>query len=230
MTLEEFKNQTLNKTYGNPPPLLIPNSGSYQGQCVSYVRQYIEGVFGIKTRPWGNAIDWWNNSKVQKYFEQITDGPRKDGDLLVWGDDSGTWTGEYGHIAISYQGRLLNQNWLDSRKVTINDFFQPGYLGALRLKGGNMPTITADQVYWLYYDIAGVSLAMDDPQITARAGKDYVAVTEEIKQYFANKHQCAFDFRRTVDTQAKKIAELEEEIAQGGGDFIPAGELFIKKK
>ena len=140
LTLEEFKVQTLNNTYGNPPPVLVPNRGTYQGQCVSYDRQYCEAVLNIQTGAWGNAIDWWNNPKVLQYFDQITgEQNRRDGDILVWGDDPGTWTGEYGHIGIAYGGKILNQNFANSLKVSVNNFFSPGYLGALRLKGGNMP-------------------------------------------------------------------------------------------
>ena len=221
LSLEDFKNQTLGGTYGNPPPIMVRNSGTYQGQCVSLVRQYIEAVYGIKTAAWGDAVGWWNNANVQKYFTQVTDGSKQDGDILVWGDDPGTWTGPAGHIAIWYQGKLLNQNFGNSLKVSTNNFFQPGYLGVLRLKGANM-NITAEQVKWTYYCIAGVYPT--DQEVKNYAGKDYVEATESIKTYFANSHKCAYDFRQTVDAQAKQIEELEK-----GGEYIPVGELFRKK-
>lgn len=145
MNLEQFKEVTLDKTYGNPPPVLEPNRGAFQGQCVSYVRQYMEAVLGIPTRAWGNAKDYWTNPALLEWFDRIENG-RQEGDILVWGNDLGNWTGPDGHIGIAYQGKLLNQNYSGSLRVSVNNFFQPGYLGALRFKGGSMKP-TKQQVY-----------------------------------------------------------------------------------
>lgn len=126
ITLEQFKNQTLGGSYGNP------GTGTFKGQCVSYVRQYMELVLGIKTIVNGHASNYYNSAFMAQYFDKVSD--RQDGDILCWGDDPGNWTGKEGHIAISYGGRILNQNFGGSLKVTINDFFPQGYQGALRLK------------------------------------------------------------------------------------------------
>lgn len=207
ITLESFKQQTLNKTYGTPPPILVANSGNFKGQCVSYVRQYCEAVLGIKTSVWGHAIDWWTNPLVLKHFDKVTGAEnRKDGDILVWGDDPGNWTSQYGHDAISYGGKILNQNYGNSLKVTVNDFFPQGYVGALRLKGGNVDKITKEQ-----------EITCSIMQTGSKPGKNY-------------------DYRFTGKdlTQTNLDAMLQFWSRQPrppitSGEFIPVGELYIKK-
>jgi hypothetical protein len=139
ITLESFKNESMAQVsvskYTADPQLNSWKDGGFLGECVSEVNQYCWRVLNVPAGSWGHAVDWWTNSNVLEYFDQVKDGSRQDGDILVWGDDKGSWTGQYGHIAISYKGKLLNQNWGNSRKVSINDFFSDGYLGALRLKG-----------------------------------------------------------------------------------------------
>ena len=136
-SLEDFKNQTLGRSYGNPPPVLTPNQGTYIGQCVSYIRQYIQAVLGLPDQRVGNAITYWNSAYMNQYFDKVS-GPLKDGDIMIWGNDPGSWTGPEGHIAISYGGKLLQQNGGNAPlKVSIGSSFSPGYLGAYRIKGGN---------------------------------------------------------------------------------------------
>ncbi|WP_425005746.1 CHAP domain-containing protein [Mycolicibacterium sp. S3B2] len=140
ISLEQFKNNTLGQSVGKPR-LDWPGDAYYVGECVSYVRQYIEQVHGIKSENAGHAVGFWSSPFMLRHYDRITNGSRKDGDILVWGDDPGNWTGKEGHIGISYGGRILNQNFGGSRKVTINDFFSQGYLGALRLKGKGGKTV-----------------------------------------------------------------------------------------
>lgn len=149
ISLQEFKDQTLGGSYGTPPPVLIRDQGTYIGQCVSYCRQYCEAVLGIKTKAWGNAADWWTNPEVLVLFDRITgEANRQDGDILVWGDDTGNFTGPAGHDAIAFDGgKILNQNYNNSLRVSVNLFFSPGYLGALRLKGDQMEKVTNESCY-----------------------------------------------------------------------------------
>lgn len=151
MTLEQFKNETLNKSYGNP------KTNTYVGECVSYVRQYMEQVLGIKTAVWGNAVDYWTNPQVLQYFNKVSSP--KDGDIVVYGDDPGNWTGPAGHIAIYYKGQLLNQNYNNSRKVTINPMFSPGRLGYLRKKD-MAEKVDLDTARRLAYSILGDKTAL----------------------------------------------------------------------
>ncbi|QHC73773.1 CHAP domain-containing protein [Rathayibacter sp. VKM Ac-2805] len=133
MTLEQFlAGYPIGGSYGNP------GTGTYRGQCVSYVRLYMEAVLGIKTAVWGNAVDYWSNPAVLAHFDRVPAGQERDGDIPVWGDDPGSWTGPEGHIGIRYNGRLLNQNYGGSLRVSINTMFAPGLLGFLRVKGEEM--------------------------------------------------------------------------------------------
>lgn len=138
-TLEQFKNDTLGGRFG-VPGTSNTNLGdpAYAGQCVSYVRLYMEEVLGIKTAVWGHAVNYWTHASVLAHFDKVQ--TPQDGDIVVWGDDPGNWTTEYGHIAIWYKGQILNQNFGGNLKVTINSHFTQGLLGYLRPKnkGGNM--------------------------------------------------------------------------------------------
>jgi len=161
ISLEQFKQKTLGGSYGNP------GTGTFVGQCVSYIRQYMEQVLGIKTIVNGHASNYYNSAFMAQYFDKVS-GPLKDGDILCWGDDPGSWTGPEGHIAISYGGQLLNQNFGGSLKVTINPFFSQGYQGALRLKG--VKGMTKEQIQ-VIYKFASVGDPASTSHINAWLGK-----------------------------------------------------------
>jgi len=147
ISLEQFKNNTMGGSFGNP------GTGTFKGQCVSYVRMYMEQVQGVTTRIAGNAVDYWNNPWVLSLYNRVPAGQEQNGDILVWGNDAGTWTGAEGHIAIRYNpGVILNQNYGSSLRVSINGFFAPGYLGALRLKV-SIPVTSRERVNALYMEI-----------------------------------------------------------------------------
>lgn len=246
MNLENFKTITLGNTYGNPPPILVPNMGSFQGQCVSLVRQYIEYIYGIVTGPWGDAVNWWDNPTVQQYFDQITDGSKQEGDILVWG--KGSLTSQYGHIAIWYQGKLLNQNWANSLKVTINDFFSSGYLGVLRIKGGHMDQKVVEEA--VNYDILATGVGQGAGAYPTQGQLDYAT-----KQFMANPAQGFLELAKgnylnTTNQQMRylyfnpegnaktvkeleaanaRIIELEKELAEAGGEYIPSPQQYQRK-
>ncbi|WP_427007208.1 CHAP domain-containing protein [Pseudarthrobacter sp. H2] len=152
-TFEQFKNDTLGGRFGNPgTDNTNLGAPAYAGQCVSYVRLYMEEVLGIPTAVWGNAVDYWTNATVLQRFDRVSNP--QDGDIVVWGDDAGNWTGPEGHIAIWYKGRLLNQNYGGSLKVTISSMFTPGLLGYLRIKGGEDVITDADNEYGRWQKLA----------------------------------------------------------------------------
>lgn len=133
-TLEQFKVDTLGQSLGNP------GTNTWVGQCVSYVRQYMEQVEGVKTGIYGNASDFYNNANVLANYVHVPAGQEQNGDILCWGNDAGTMTGPEGHIAIRYApGKILNQNYGGTLRVSINNFFSAGYQGALRRKTTNQP-------------------------------------------------------------------------------------------
>lgn len=134
LDIELFAAQTLGGTYGNPEPTLLRNRGTYQGQCVSYERQRLSAMDGVNWGAVGDAVSYANSANKARYKSigyawKPGDTSFKDGDVLVWGDDAGSWTGKEGHISTWYNGKLLNQNFGGSLKVTQNNFFPAGYLG-----------------------------------------------------------------------------------------------------
>lgn len=203
-TLENFKNESIAQVsvskYTSNPQLNSWKDGGFLGECVSEINQYCWRVLDVPAGSWGDAVDWWTNSTVLTYFDQVTDGSRKDGDILVWGDDPGTFTGRYGHIAISYGGKILNQNYGNNRKVTINGFFTGGYLGALRLKGASM-SISKDEAYkvvkWDYLHGTGVDPTGPQAEEWANAMVKNPAKIDELGKYMndqVNKRiQAAYD-------------------------------------
>jgi len=135
--MDQFATKYLNKSVAN-------SRGTFKGECVSLIHIYCQEVFGLDMKSvYGHAVDYWDNPSplIKEKFTFIPkDQPRKDGDIIVWGDDTGTFTGVYGHIAIAYKGQILNQNYNNNRIVTINSMFNPGLRGYLRYKGVTMLT------------------------------------------------------------------------------------------
>jgi hypothetical protein len=110
----------------------------------------MEQVLDIPTSVWGNAVDYWTNPNVLALFDKVSNP--QDGDIGVYGNDAGNWTGPEGHIFIRYGGQMLNQNYNGSLKVSINPIFAPGFLGYLRVKGATMANTipNADNYYGRY--------------------------------------------------------------------------------
>lgn len=124
-TLEQFKEDTLGKSLGNP------KTNTYIGECVSYFRQGEERMFDIPTYPIGHAKDYWNNPVILKHFDQVS--TPQNGDGVVYG---ATAKNPYGHIGWVYNGQLLSQNANIPKRVTIVGLDSvPNRLGYLRKKG-----------------------------------------------------------------------------------------------
>lgn len=127
ITYKEFK-----KKY--PPGSSVASpEGTFKGQCVSLVRQYMLQVDGFKSGPLGDAAQIPYNPTFLKAYEKVK--KRQVGDLMFWGNDAGTWTGPAGHTAI-YDGgsTMYNQNYNNSLKVSFNTLFTPGFIGYYRKK------------------------------------------------------------------------------------------------
>lgn len=125
--LDQFKNQTLGGSFGNP------KTGTYKGQCVSYIRKYMEEVLGIPTYPAGDAKDYWNNKISTDHFDKVANP--QNGDVVVYGAVANN---PYGHIGIWYNGQLLSQNYDKPLRVSIASLSMVGNrLGYLRKKGAS---------------------------------------------------------------------------------------------
>lgn len=95
-SLQQFREWSVaKKKVANP-------NGTYPGQCVSLVQQYLTQVFNIPFAPRGNAKDF-----VPPTFKRVT-GAVKKGDIIRYGSNYG---GGYGHIGlIDDDGYYLDQN------------------------------------------------------------------------------------------------------------------------
>lgn len=143
----------------------IPNyMGTFPGQCVSLISMYLHDCFNLSPLGWGNAVDYYliPNPMLLTDFDKIYTTDFQDGDILVWGDDPGTFTNIYGHIAIWYKGKIMNQNNNGRMYLTLDNFFSGGFLGVLRPKGGNMATITTEAVVALSIATTGKQPSNDD--------------------------------------------------------------------
>lgn len=93
-----------------------PQVGTYIGQCVSLIQQYLYLCFGVNYAPRGNAKDF-----VPPKFYRVTDGSIQKGDIIRYGADYG---GGYGHIGmIVWSGNYMDQNGV--RPLAIGKRSQP---------------------------------------------------------------------------------------------------------
>ena len=115
------------------------------GQCVAGVQHYISWLGYDKfAGALGNAIDYWKNRYtsgiLEDFIEIDPDEQLQDGDILVWGEQSGKY-GQYGHIAIYHKGFSYGQNQGTGDPELGGPFNEPfsynsipNFLGALRPK------------------------------------------------------------------------------------------------
>lgn len=93
-----------------------PQVGTYIGQCVSLIQQYLYLCFGVDYAPRGNAKDF-----VPPKFHRVTDGSIQKGDIIRYGANYG---GGYGHIGmIVWSGNYMDQNGV--RPLAIGKRSQP---------------------------------------------------------------------------------------------------------
>ena len=141
-TVDQFVANTIGHELSNA-------QGTFPGECVSLVSQYLLQVHGITTGAWGNAIDYQaggsgGNHLSDNGFSWSTDQSFANGDILVWGQNAGAGTGPYGHVGIWYGGKVYDQN--DGRHspaivAGYSTFWTGGYLGHWR-KGTVTPPFT----------------------------------------------------------------------------------------
>lgn len=126
ITLEQFLKKYLGKSIGYP-------AGSYVGECLSIVKQYIKECFGIEPPPSGSgsAYGYWSNfpNPLGEKFEKIENTPTlipQVGWIVIWKPWS---TNQYGHIAIIKDGDTnrfvsYDQNWGTKNFVEINHTYK----------------------------------------------------------------------------------------------------------
>lgn len=128
-----FVSRTRGKTVANA-------QGTYPGECVSLVSQFLLQVKGIRTGAWGNAIDYRSGGTGGRQLQSRglrwhTDRHFADGDLIVWQASATAGTGAAGHVGIWYGGKVFDQNdgrHSPARTANYSAFFPGGYLGYWR--------------------------------------------------------------------------------------------------
>lgn len=131
MNLEQFYTANIGKpveTDGAPSDDPI--------QCVDLVKKYMHDCFDVIYGAFGNAVDYWTNtaSEILEKFDKIPTKDFQDGDIIVWGDDEGNYSGKFGHVGVGFQGRVLNENNNGRKFVTLDRYVSDGVLGVLRPK------------------------------------------------------------------------------------------------
>lgn len=103
-SVEHFTNDMLaSGQVGNP------QVGTYVGQCVSLVQQYLYLCYGVNYAPRGNAKDF-----IPPKFHRVNREP-KAGDIVRYGANYG---GGYGHIGMmTHNGEFLDQNGTVTMRV-----------------------------------------------------------------------------------------------------------------
>jgi LysM repeat protein len=154
-------------------------------QCVDLVKEYMRDCYGVPFGVYGNAVDYWTNTAgaILQKFDKIPTNEPIDGDIVVWGDDTGSYTGIYGHVAVAFQGRVINQNNARRKFVTLDRYVSDGVLGVLRPKSStatqpiapvapqsssNLHEIVAGDTFWdlnIAYNVPQGTLEKLNPEL-----------------------------------------------------------------
>lgn len=185
------------------------------GQCVQWVEYPLTEVYN-QSAHWANAIDWWKNpGELLNFFDKITDGSIKKGDIVIFNEKVGS---VYGHIDVamqdgttdSFQG--ADSNWGGNKTVHLVQHSGSQYvLGALRPKGESMAsTVGKDEVNDLSQMAFGYPAS--DADYAEQVGKES---NDRIRWYFANPSYAAYQ-AQIVEWERK--ANLYDQ-GQTGGNF-----------
>lgn len=145
MTLSEFSAWALNQG------TVCKTDGTFCGECVSLINQYLSKVHGINAGAWGHAKDWANTSNpIRQWFVPVNQSQA--GDIGISGAVPGN---PYGHIWIYQANTILEQNGRVARKVTISPDRNASVIlrpksGMPQAPQGGQDVINADQVKDLY--------------------------------------------------------------------------------
>ena len=219
----------------------------FGSQCWDVVARYAREKWGCPYFPTGSggAEGLWRlfYSPIPDYFTKVPNTDLKKGDIAVW---DASFYPPYGHTSLVWE-REGNYIWSfeqDGSKDPNGDGIADGvsYLvrrlitgklsGGLRPKGGSasMSTLGDYEIDALCKGFFGYPASQAD--INESKGKES---NERIRWFFANnaytaREKTMANLEQQVADLTKENAALKEQIANGaGGDFVPAGELYIKK-
>lgn len=157
--------------------------GTYVGECVSLIQQYLAMVFGIPFQARGHAKDWATNANVLSYFDKVS-SPQA-GDIGISGP---TASNPYGHIWLyTSSNTIIEQNGRVARKVsTGSPYLNP--IAILRRKGTATDMIEKDnfaQLRVVNSEVKGWDVnqthagAFDAREIAAWAGQPWVKFIQQ---------------------------------------------------
>lgn len=102
ISLDQFVDENFGKILANP-------DGSYLGECVSLVQQYLYQCLDIPFEPRGNAKEWLTNEKALA-IATIVSGLPKSGDIIVYP----TKAAPSGHIGVAISSTQTFEQNVDS--------------------------------------------------------------------------------------------------------------------
>lgn len=193
-----------------------------RGQCLQWVELVNRDVYHAPAFLSPGAIDWWNSfggSPIEPYYDKITDGSIKKGDIVVFNTKVGS---QFGHIDVALQDGALgdfvgaDSNWGGDK--TVHQVHHVGIqyvLGALRPKGNDMP----DTIETLQSAINSLTNTVNTLQSALNAARS----DDEI-------HLSALNAARAQVTDLQN--QLATASSTGNSDFTPyiGDPLFVKKK
>lgn len=206
MNLKEFENWALAQgSVGNPTA-----EGSYKGECVSLVQQYLDKVHGIPFKARGNAKDW-ANIVIEGFNKYAPDNTLKPGDIVVY-----DW-GKYGHMAIiTADGKSLEQNKNGNRVITVGDV-TPGYVMIHRPANIDLGIVTDN------YNVGQVYTLKVDLKVREGAGTNYRQKNKN--ELTADGQKNAYNYTSAVLKTGTRVTLLEKKVINNDEIWgrIPSG-------
>ncbi len=210
MNLIEFEKWAIAQgSVGNPTP-----EGSYKGECVSLIQQYLNKVFNIPFKARGNAKDWANIT-IEGFNRFASDNTPKPGDILVY-----TW-GQYGHMAIiTADMKSLEQNKNGNRIVTLGSI-ESGY--AIIQRPTKVDLGVEDN-----YEIGKTYITKVDLKVREGAGTNYKQKNRN--ELTVDGQQNAYDYTTAVLKTGTKVTLLEKKVVNDNEIWgrIPSGWIAFK--
>ena len=211
MNLGEFGSWALaQKSVANP------SVGTYKGQCVSLIQQYLYKVFQIPYAPRGNAKDWVRNPLQEHLTKLDANAKLQPGDVLVYGDNYGKG---YGHIALmDVNMKFFDQNGIKKLAVAYQDKPFSGYVCVLRPK--NQDALGINKSY--RYAIGQVCTTQVNLKVRDGAGTD--ARWKDKKELSADGQKNALNQSKAVLKAGTRVT-IKEIKAIGNDNWIriPSG-------
>jgi len=194
--VDDFIKKYSGKTKG------YPIDSSFNGECLSIVKLYIQEVFGINAPPSGSnsAYGYWANfpSPLPTIFNKVQNTlmgvPRK-GDIPIWNTSAG---GGFGHIAIFTSGDVnaftsFDQNW-NGRQAHLQPHDYTNIVGWLEPKLDKNATIPPEE-----------DMPINDQTLIHIGGDFGILEVQAIRSLLS-------DMKRDLDNTKKELQEIKNEI------------------